>query len=95
MELLSILNNLESSSIKYAPFYEPDIGDELTAIALMPGKNAKEFCKRYKLAKFAPVAQRLEQPALTRRVVGLNPTRGATKEISHPLSGKVLEEYGF
>lgn len=51
--------SLEEQNIKFVSFREPDIGDELTAIAILPSEEARHFCKGFKLAKMenAPVAQ--------------------------------------
>ena len=60
-----MFNRLEESNIQFCPFYEPDIGNELTAICLMPSEEAKELTKGMKLAKLkAPVAQQGERPVL-------------------------------
>lgn len=36
--------------IRVVRFYEPDMGDELTAIALEPGCASKQLCSKLKLA---------------------------------------------
>lgn len=57
--LLDLEDKLKDSGMHYISFREPDIGDELTAIAIMPSEQAKDFCKGLPLAlkNYAPVAQ--------------------------------------
>lgn len=57
--LLSVEDKLKEAGMKFVSFREPDIGDELTAIAIMPCEEAKDFCKGFSLAlkNYAPVAQ--------------------------------------
>lgn len=80
LELIYIEDALKEKGMKFVSFREPDIGDELTAIALIPCEEASKFCKNFKLAlkNYAPVAQ--PGRAGTSKVldVGSNPTRCAT-----------------
>ena len=59
LNLMYIEEQLTEKGIKHVSFREPDIGDELTAIALSPSEEAKEFCKPNKLAlkNYAPVSK--------------------------------------
>lgn len=41
---------LQEKGYKHSRFTEPDIGDELTAVALVPCPEAKKLCSRFKLA---------------------------------------------
>ncbi len=67
--LYLILEQLENSDIKHAAFYEPDISNELTSIALMPSEESRDFCKKFKLAKYAPKARSEERPPLKGQVL--------------------------
>lgn len=53
-QLLAVADKLESSNIRHRCFYEPDIGDQLTAIATEPifddGEN-RQFFRKYQLLK--------------------------------------------
>ena len=40
-ELLELVNKLDQRSISYSKFYEPDLGNELTAITLEPSKESR------------------------------------------------------
>ena len=82
--MATIEGKLKEKNIKYVPFREPDLGHELTAIALMPSEEAKQFCKHLKLAKlnYAPIAQLAERPTLNGKVVGSSPTRCADASIA-------------
>ena len=73
--------------IKHVAFREPDIDNELTAIAIVPCEEAKSFCKHFKLALSSPVAQLAERPALNREVVGAEPTRRANAGVAQWQSG--------
>ncbi len=48
--LVKVILDLEKTDIKHYVFREPDVGDEPTAVALMPSDVAKIFCKGFKLA---------------------------------------------
>ncbi len=48
--LVKVILDLEKTDIKHYVFREPDVGDEPTAVALMPSDAAKIFCKGFKLA---------------------------------------------
>jgi hypothetical protein len=49
-ELVRLIEQAASYDIKFSIFREPDIGDEITAIALAPGPKAKKLCSNLKLA---------------------------------------------
>lgn len=78
-DLMHVEDRLNEQGIKHAAFREPDIGDELTAIALAPTEQSAEFCKGFKLAlkNYAPIAQ-FGRAADSKSVdVGSNPARSA------------------
>lgn len=50
LELFWLAARAHQKQITYAAFYEPDIGYELTAIAMGPGIEARHICKKYPLA---------------------------------------------
>jgi len=54
-ELESLIKKLHKKNIIHASFYEPDLGNQLTAVAIEPGTNSKKVCSSYPLAlkKFA------------------------------------------
>lgn len=43
-KLVEFSQKLREKDIKFAEFREPDIGDELTAIAILPGPEVKRLC---------------------------------------------------
>jgi hypothetical protein len=45
-----MISKLEDLNIKFSVFMEPDIDDEITAIALEPGLESKKICKGLALA---------------------------------------------
>ena len=49
-QLESILVSLEDTDLSFAPFYEPDLNNQLTAVAIEPGEQSKKFCSRFRLA---------------------------------------------
>lgn len=49
-ELQRTAQTLEAADLLFSPFYEPDIDNQLTAIAIEPSEKAQRFCSRYKLA---------------------------------------------
>ncbi len=49
-ELIKIIEKASLQDIKYSIFREPDIGDQITAIALSPGPKSKKLCSNLKLA---------------------------------------------
>lgn len=49
-ELLQLTNKLDNKCIKYSKFYEPDIGNVLTSIAIVPGPEVKKMCSSIPLA---------------------------------------------
>jgi len=49
-ELLRLSKRLEKKGIKHSLFGEPDFDNELTAIAIEPGRESKRACSSYPLA---------------------------------------------
>jgi peptidyl-tRNA hydrolase len=49
-ELTRLINKAETLGIKFSVFREPDINDQITAIALEPGVLSKKLCSNIKLA---------------------------------------------
>lgn len=50
MELERLSLRLTKKCIKHSLFREPDLNDELTAIAIEPGRDSKRVCSSYPLA---------------------------------------------
>jgi hypothetical protein len=48
-ELNDLVLKANGLGIKFAVFYEPDLNNELTAIALEPGKHSGKLCNGMKL----------------------------------------------
>lgn len=49
-ELISLIEVLKNTDIKYSVFKEPDINNEVTSIAIAPGNKSKKLCSKLKLA---------------------------------------------
>jgi peptidyl-tRNA hydrolase len=49
-ELYYLVNKAKQLDIKVSKFHEPDLGNQLTAIALEPLENSKILCRGIKLA---------------------------------------------
>lgn len=49
-ELVFLIEKAKEMNIKVSVFREPDIENQITAIALEPGVRTKELCKNLKLA---------------------------------------------
>ena len=49
-ELELFTKKLDEIGSRYSKFYEPDIGNELTAIAIVPSPANKKLCSKFKLA---------------------------------------------
>jgi hypothetical protein len=49
-DLYAVQNTLRGLNISLTTFNEPDIGNELTAIALLPNDEAEAYCRKLKLA---------------------------------------------
>lgn len=49
-ELYFLICQAKDKDIKLSVFREPDIENQITAIALAPGQKTKELCKNIKLA---------------------------------------------
>lgn len=50
LDLIKFGQKLSSRGIKFAEFREPDIGNELTAIAICPGSEIRKLCSNLPLA---------------------------------------------
>lgn len=48
--LHKLTEKLDINGLKYSKFFEPDIGNALTAIAIVPSPCAKRFCSSLPLA---------------------------------------------
>jgi hypothetical protein len=75
---------LTEKNMKFVSFHEPDIGGELTAVALIPCEEAKQFCKQFKLAlkNYAPIAQSGRAAVSKTANAGSNPARSANGEVA-------------
>lgn len=49
-ELQRTAQTLKAADLTFSPFHEPDIDNQLTAIAIEPSDRARSFCSRFKLA---------------------------------------------
>jgi len=49
-ELNKVIDKAICKGIQYSIFREPDIGNEITAIALAPGVKTRKLCSNFKLA---------------------------------------------
>lgn len=49
-ELYNLMEQAQMQDIKFSIFREPDIGDQITAIAIAPGAKSKKLCSRLPLA---------------------------------------------
>lgn len=49
-ELIALIEKAKENDIRFSIFREPDIGDEITAIALEAGCKSKKLCSGLKLA---------------------------------------------
>lgn len=49
-ELLLLIEQAAQKDIKCSVFREPDINDQITAIAIEPGSKSKKLCSHLKLA---------------------------------------------
>ena len=49
-ELWEFSQKLKREGLKFSEFREPDIGNELTAIAIVPNERAKKMCSNFPLA---------------------------------------------
>lgn len=50
IELISLIEEASKKDIRFAIFREPDINDQITAIALEPGPKSKKLCSHLDLA---------------------------------------------
>lgn len=48
--LNSIINQLEKTNLKFISFVEPDLNNEITAVAIEPGDISRRLCSRFGLA---------------------------------------------
>lgn len=49
-ELIKLSERLKKKEVKHSIFREPDLNNELTAIAIEPGRDSKKACSSYPLA---------------------------------------------
>lgn len=49
-ELIKIIEKASLQDIKYSIFREPDIDNQITAIAISPGPKSKKLCSNLRLA---------------------------------------------
>lgn len=49
-ELIQLLERAAQNGIQFSVFREPDINDQITAIAIEPGSKSKKLCSHLKLA---------------------------------------------
>jgi len=49
-ELTNLIEQATAHDIRFSIFREPDVDNEITAIALAPGPKAKKLCSRLPLA---------------------------------------------
>lgn len=49
-DLIALTKKLEQDGIKHSKFYEPDINNALTSIAIVPGPRVKKYCSNLPLA---------------------------------------------
>lgn len=49
-DLYYLVDKASELDIKFSRFFEPDLGNELTAIVLEPSENSKMLCRGLKLA---------------------------------------------
>lgn len=49
-ELMQLIKKAEDSDIKFSVFREPDIDNQITAVAIAPGQKSKKLCSELKLA---------------------------------------------
>lgn len=49
-ELLSLIDRADKKRIRFSVFFEPDLDNEITAIALEPGLESKKLCSSLRLA---------------------------------------------
>ncbi len=50
IELYNLVERAQSQGIQVSIFREPDVGDQITAIALAPGTRSKKLCSNLALA---------------------------------------------
>lgn len=50
IDLMNLIADAEDKGIKYSIFREPDIDNQITAIALEPGIKSKKLCSSLPLA---------------------------------------------
>lgn len=50
LDLYNLMERAQQQGIKFSIFREPDIGNQITAIALSPGPKSKKLCSHLKLA---------------------------------------------
>lgn len=50
MYLLGLSDKLKQSQIKHSVFFEPDIGNQATALVIEPGEASRKICSNLPLA---------------------------------------------
>lgn len=48
--LIKLADKADKKDIKFSVFFEPDMDNEITAIALEPGTISKKLCSNFRLA---------------------------------------------
>lgn len=82
-DLLNLEDLLTEKGMKFVSFREPDIGDELTAIAIIPCDEAKKVCSGMPLAlkNYAPIAQLVRAADSKSARMGFESSRGANGQV--------------
>ena len=75
--LKNVEEALQAFSMEHAAFREPDIGNELTAIAIVPSEQARSFCRHFKLAFSSPLSSTRRASASKAECDGAVPSEGA------------------
>lgn len=81
--LRALLERARERGIPSAAFTEPDLDDQLTAIVLAPGRDARRLCASLPRALRTPVAQLAEQGILKPLGAGSSPARSASGGVAH------------
>jgi len=48
--LLKLIEKADSQGVKFSVFFEPDLDNQITAVALEPGIISKKLCSNFRLA---------------------------------------------
>lgn len=49
-ELLKLVERADTKGVKFSVFFEPDMDNQMTAVALEPGIVSKKLCSNFRLA---------------------------------------------